>query len=139
VNFNVNINPINNTKMERTKVFAYKGIIGIQSGPNAELIAHPIHGNVGCVADASKCDISPEALEALKTIKPSNDGIGDVDAFDAKDVVVFAWFGGYMRALVPDQCEVARDTDFNLLTATEGVEIPDDFKLFVDELQSTNS
>jgi hypothetical protein len=123
--------------MERTKVFAYKGVVGIQSGPECELIAHPGGGNLGCVADASKVDISQEAIDVLKTVKKNRDVIGDIGCFKADDgMVVFSWFGYYLRPIVPAECEADRDTDLSLLTAsTELIEVPQEFKEFVDEMQ----
>ena len=121
--------------MNRTKVFAHRGIIGILSSPEAELIAHCGNGNIGCVADASKVDFSQEAIDILKTIKHNNDAIGDVDVFKADDgMTIFGWFGPHMRVVVPAECEAARGTDVSLLTATEGIEPTDDFKVFVDKM-----
>ena len=52
----------------RTKVFAYKGWVDIQSDVNAEgLLNKPLDkGQLGFVLNASFVDISPEALELLK-------------------------------------------------------------------------
>jgi len=122
--------------MERTKVFAHRGVVGILSSPEAELIAHPGGGNIGCVADASIVDFSQEAIDVMKTIKKNGDAIGDIDVFKADDgKVIFGWFGSYLRPIVPDECEAARGTDLSLISAsTEPVEVPQEFIEFVDEM-----
>jgi len=118
----------------RTKIFAYKGIVGIQSGPDAEnMVAKPENGNLGCVLEAQGIDISPEALELLKSIPRGRDGLGEVDVFQAGDKIIFGWLGGYMKAILPEQCETSRDYNPSLLNSTEGVEAPEDFRKFVDE------
>lgn len=58
--------------MKKTQIFAYKGVIGIDA-EDAELIAYPGNGNLGGVADASKCEFSQEAIDILKTIKRNRD------------------------------------------------------------------
>ena len=64
----------------KTTIFAYKGIIGIQSSPDAEgLIAKPGNGNLGCVIDAASVEIQKEALDLLLKIPKGRDGLGDFD------------------------------------------------------------
>ena len=124
--------------MSRTKVFAYKGVVGIQSSPECELIARPGGGSLGCVADASTVDFSQEAIDIMKQVKKNGDVIGDIDVFKANDgIVVFGWFGGYLKVVRPIDSEAARGTDLSLLTAaTEPIEVPQEFKNFVDELMA---
>lgn len=118
----------------KTKVFAHRGIIGIDSSPEANLVAHPGGGNIGCVADATEVEISAEALTALKKVKRSHDDIGDVDVFKAGDgKVIFAWLGGYRRIVDPSRAEGSRTYDPSMLTATEGIEAPEDFKAAADK------
>lgn len=121
--------------MSTTKVFAYKGIIGIDSTPTDEGMVAPYGGgNLGVVMNADKVLISNEALELLKKIKTGRDAIGDVDAFMA-DQPIFAWFGGHKRILNPDKAVAARDYKPSLLKAYEGeIEIPDDFIVAVEDL-----
>jgi len=118
---------------ERTKVFAYRGLIGIKSTWDAEgLINDPTaDGQLGFVIDASHVDISEEALGLLKKIKKSSDDIGDVMAYKAQDgMTIFAWMGGIQRVLT-NQHEADNEYDPSTLTTTE-VEIPEDFKEYVD-------
>lgn len=121
----------------KTTVFAYKGIIGIKSDVKSEgLINDPTQpGQLGFVLDASQVEFSPEAIEALKKIKRGHGSLGDVDCFKSDDgQIVFAFLGGPWAMFDPESgVEAARDTDFNLLTPTDGVEIPEDFKKAVDE------
>lgn len=120
----------------RTSIFAYKGIIGILSSPEAEgLIAKPGNGNLGCVLDASKIDISIEALELLKTIRRGRGGLGEIDIFKAGDTkVIFGWLGGYMKLFKPSEIETSRDYDPSLLVSSEDVIIPEDFKKVVESI-----
>ena len=117
-----------------TRVFAYKGVIGIQSDPKSDaLIAKPENGGIGCVADASKVKFSKDAVDLLKTIKKGSDDLGDVDVFKANDgTVVFGWMGNYLRVVVPKESEGSREYDPSLLAPTDGVEPTDEFKEFVD-------
>ena len=126
--------------MTYTTVFAYKGIIGIDSTPTDEgMIAPYGNGNIGVVTDADKVRISPDALSLLKTIKKGRDYIGDVDTFKCNDKSnVFSWFGGHKRILDPAKSVGSRDYNPSLLKVYEGdIEIPDDFKVAVmDKLNS---
>lgn len=122
----------------RTQVFSYKGIIGIKSNIKAEgLLNKPTEkGQLGFVVDAKYVDISPEALNLLKHIKRSSDDIGEVDVFQSSQgKVIFAWLGGPWKYLNPNHEEVTGSNtyDASLLHANNNVEIPKDFKAFVDK------
>jgi hypothetical protein len=120
----------------KTKVFAHKGFIGILSNPKADgLVASPITGSFGCViSDATQnVEISKEALEALKSIPKGHDSLGEIDIFgDASGKVIFGWMGGFMGAYKVCDVEISREYNPSLLTATEGVEAPQDFIDFVE-------
>lgn len=123
----------------RTKVFAYKGYIGIMSDMDTEgLINDPAQpGQMGFVLNANFVDISPEALELLKQIPKSGDDIGDVDVFKADDdTIVFAFFGGPLRVLNPNNTNISGSSEYDpsLLTPTEGVEVDESFKDYIDSL-----
>lgn len=116
-----------------TKVFIYKGIMGIQSNENSDaLIAKPGNGNLGCVCDASKVQISKEALDALKSIPRGHDGLGEIDIFQSGDKVIFGWLGGYLKAFKPENIETSIDYNPSLLKHSDDVEIPKEFIEFVD-------
>ena len=117
-----------------TKVFIYKGVVGIQSEETSDaLLAKPGNGNLGCVCDASKVKISKDALDALKAIPKGNDGLGEIEVFKANDgMVIFGWLGGYLKAFRPDKIETSRDYNPNLLKHTDDVKIPKEFIDFVD-------
>ena len=120
----------------KTKVFAYKGYVGILSSPEADLVAKPGNGNIGCVADAANVEFSQDAIDLLKKVKRSSDDIGDVDVFKAGDgVVVFGWLGGYMKAFKPEDVEGSSTYNPSLLVATENVEVPKGFIDFIDTLE----
>lgn len=121
----------------KTQIFEYKGFIGIQSAPDAEgLLNDPTQpGQIGFVADASKCEFSQKAIDLLKEVKKSGDDLGDVDVFKASDdMVVFGWLGGPLKVLSP-KWDVSGSSSYEpgLLKATEGVEPSDSFKQFIDE------
>jgi hypothetical protein len=120
----------------KTKIFAYKGYVGIQSAPDAEgMIAKPEGGNFGVVVDADKAEISTEALELLKKVKRGRSSLGDIDVFQADDkMVILGWIGGYLNAFKPSDVEGSREYKPELLKATEGVEIPVEFKTYIDSL-----
>lgn len=122
----------------RTKVFAYKGIIGIQSSDTAEgLINDPTQsGQLGFIVDSNFVDISKEAFSLLKKIKNGNDSIGDIDVFQTADNrITFAWLGGQLRAIDPKKSEFAKNSNIDLLTPLEkGPEPPEEFINFVNSL-----
>jgi hypothetical protein len=116
--------------MSRTKVFYYKGFIGIDSSPTAEgLLNNPLeNGQLGYVVNADFVDISPDALEALKLVEKSGDDIGDVDAYQpSRNLRVFSWLGGSKRLIIPGSHTGSSTYDPEILEATGGVEVPQDF------------
>lgn len=118
----------------RTKVFAYKGFIGIQSDFNAEgLLNDPSKpGQLGFVVDADFCDIQPEAIELLKKIPKSGDDIGDVDVFKAGEKVIFAWLGPMLRVLDLNR-EISGSSSYNpRLLKPANFDTPEQFKQFID-------
>lgn len=127
----------------KTQVFVYKGVLGIESSPDAEgVINKPTEkGQLGFVCDASKVELQQEAVDWLKKVKPSSDCIGDVDVFKANSgMVIFAWLGGPSKVCMDhEKVEGSRDYKPELLTATEGVEVPDKFKEYVEAESSEKS
>jgi hypothetical protein len=123
----------------RTKVFSYKGVVGIKSDVKADgLLNDPKKsGQLGFVVDASCVDISSEALVLLKTVPKSSDDIGEVDVFQASDKkVVFSWLGGPWKSFRPEDVSSSGTYDPSLLRASvEVVEIPQDFIDYVDKEQ----
>ena len=118
-------------------IFAYKGFVGIMSDLDSDgMIAKPGNGNLGCVCDASKVKISQDAIELLKTVPKGIDDIGDIDVFKADDNrIIISWFGGYLKVIDPKSSVAARNTNIYLLTpATDEVEVPENFKQFIDSL-----
>ncbi len=121
--------------MNKTKVFAYKGMIGIECDPESDaLIAKPGNGNIGCVCDASKIDISEDALKLLRQIKRGRHSLGEIDVYKTNDLVIFGWLGGYLKAFKPHNVETSREYDPSVLKHTENVEIPQQFIDWVDKL-----
>lgn len=122
----------------RTKIFQYKGILGIESSFDTEgLINNPkAPGQLGFVLDASFVDISKEALEVLKKIPKSGDDIGDVDVFKSNKGVVFAWLGGPLRLINPSSATGSNSYNPSLLESVSKIvenEPPIEFKKVVDK------
>ncbi|RLG45585.1 MAG: hypothetical protein DRN81_01325 [Thermoproteota archaeon] len=119
----------------KTKVFAYKGIIGIESSLDAEgLINNPREkGQLGFSLKAESVEFSQGAIDILLKIEKSSDAIGDVDIFMSNnDGVVFSWIGGPRRAIHPGKAEGSNVYDPTLISATDNVDVPEDFKQYVD-------
>ena len=119
----------------KTKVFIYKGVIGIQSSPAATgIITKAGLGNLGCVFDAAHIEISEEALIALKSLPKEKGTFGEIEVFKSGDKVVFGWLGGYRRAFIPSKMGTSINYNPSLLKSHKDIEIPKDFKDYVDSL-----
>jgi hypothetical protein len=119
----------------RTQVFEHKGIIGIKSDFKAErLLNDPSQPNqIGFVVDAKFVDISPGALEILKTIPKSGDDIGDVDVFETVDnMIVFCWIGGQLKVINP-KSNISGSSTYSphLLIANDNVVTDPEFIIFI--------
>lgn len=124
----------------RTKVFAHKGIIGIETSNDAEgLINDPnLPGQLGYVLHANSVDFSESAIEILKEIRKSGDSIGDVDIFAANDGnVIFSFMGVEKTVVVPGKATGSRNYDPTLINPTPGVEPPEEFCNFVESNYET--
>ena len=142
------------------KFFGYNGIVGCigfndkEITPEMEgqpltkdflseaLLNNPLdEGQMGFVLDMNKCLFNQEALDILKDVPKGNDDISEVDAFQADDgVKVIAWLGGPVCALRKG-VEGSNSYDnslFDDIVATE-LDIPEDFKEFVDSLSEEKS
>lgn len=120
----------------KTKVFEYKGYVGIQSSLEAEgLLNEPDQpGQLGFVVDANYVEISPKALEVLKKIPKSNDDIGDIDVYQTEDKkVIFCWLGGPLKVICPDEVSGSSSYNANLLKPSKNVKVPQEFMDFIDE------
>jgi len=119
----------------RTKVFAHKGFVGIESGIDAEgLLNNPLKpGQLGFVVRADCVDFQKEAIEILKTIKRSGDSIGEVDIYQSNnDGVILCWLGGPFKLIDPTTADGSNEYDASLITATEGVITSKEFSDAID-------
>lgn len=140
----------------RTKIFAYKGVIGIKSALTADGIVNNPEEN-GLVFNerghvmldenkqkiripvflvrASCVDISPEALDLLKKIKKGKEPIGEVMSYKAGEVDIFGWTGGPLKIL---SSKVLGDVNYNpsILKSTNGVIIEKSLIAYVDKLDT---
>lgn len=114
----------------KTRIFAYKGRVGILAGDKT--VNNPSDPNqLGYVVNLSEVEISREAFEALNKIKRSHDNIGDVMCWGS----TFAWLGG-PKTMLNEKAEGDNSYDPSLLVnyITE-VEIPQDFINAVDKIK----
>lgn len=118
----------------RTKVFTYKGFIGIESTVNADgLLNKPLDkGQLGFLFDAKFVDIQPEALELLKRLSMSADDVGEVEIYQSKDIVVFGWLGGPKKVVDITINTASNDYHPELLVPVDNIDIPQDFIDFID-------
>lgn len=135
------------------RVFAYKGFIGIDgTNPNHPvsegqteyerknltdaLINNPLEsGQLGFVCHLTKCEITQEAIDLMKQIKPGNDGLGDLDMFGSDDGPILSWLGGPYAMFKASEVETSRDYDTSLLdglTPSE-IELPELFVGAIDD------
>ena len=122
----------------KTKIFEYKGYVGIESHPNADgVIACPkkSNQNLGYVVKAKSVKISPSALIVLKTIKKSHDAIGDIDIFSSNEGVIVSWIGGNKKLINPNIHEGSSSYDASLIVNTDkSILPPQDFIDYIDSL-----
>ena len=121
----------------RTKIFAYKGIIGIESDYKAEgLINDPASvGQLGFLVNPKFIDISKEAFALLKKVKKGTDSLGDIDIFKSGKDINFGWLGGSLN-IIDKNSIGSRDYDVNLLNKIINIvpnEPPKQFKVYIDE------
>lgn len=116
----------------KTKIFAHKGIIGIQAGN--KFINDPGQpGQFGCVVDVKEVEINQEAFDCLQQIAKGPDSLGDIMCWSAAGKNCFGWIGGPMMIIKPDTVEADRDYNPDLLKDSIcELEIPKDFKDAVD-------
>ena len=119
----------------RTQVFVYKGVLGIKSAVDADgLLNKPMDkGQLGFVVDAAHVDIQQEAIDWMRELPRTGDDIGAVDSFQSDNgPVVFSWLGGPMTSITKEEGDAPSSTDFGVLTASPDVEVPEDFKNYID-------
>ena len=119
----------------RTKIFAYKGVLGIESSDLADgLMNEPNEkGQLGFVLDARFVDIQPEALKILKRIERSDDENSELDIFKIEnDIVVIAWIGSSMMVFYPEKTTGNSSYNPDLIKRTVSFKTPKAFKKFVE-------
>lgn len=119
----------------RTKIFYYKGYVGIQSSLDAEgLLNNPAKpGQLGFVVDAEYVDIQPEALNEILKLEKSRDVIGDFDVIvDEKTYI--SWLGGPLRIFDFNNKSISgsRYLDTSTLKSNSEVTPSDKFINYID-------
>jgi len=127
----------------RTKIFAYRGWLGIQSQPKAEgLIAKPGGDNLGVVVRTDCCDITPDAKQAFASagreggsfapfMLTKHEGPGTEHGKSS-----IGWLGGYTQACKTGEVVLGRDCNKEVLAdmvLVEDMALPKSFVEFVDE------
>ena len=120
----------------RTKVFAYKGFVGIHSGFKAEgLLNNPRKKDqLGWAIDARFIDVQPEALRLLKVIKRNSQGLEEIDIFETdENETVFAWVGSSPKKTI-NPLEVTGGSTYDAdLISPVTFKTPKDFMKYIDE------
>lgn len=125
----------------RTKIFSYRGIVGIKSDPKAEGLVNDPDGpnQMGYVLDASHIDVSQEALDILKNIKKGTSSFAEIDVFkDNSGRVILGFFGGPLVMIHPTETEASRDYEPTLLDGVAKLvpnEPPEDFRVVVHDME----
>src|SRR5574338_1129605 len=111
----------------KTKIFEYKGFVGIEAGD--QFVNDPTQkGQLGCIVKIENVEISKGAFDFLFSLRKSHDAIGDVMCWGE----YFAWMGGY-KMIINKNCEGDRDYNPELLKSQIcEVEPTEDFKNFID-------
>lgn len=120
----------------RTKIFAYKGVLGIESSDRADgLMNDPNEkGQMGFVLDSRFVDVQPEALNLLKMIEQGDDEDSEIDIFETdKKVIVIAWLGSPMRAIYPERTRGGSSYSPDLIEKTVKFKTPKQFIKFVED------
>ena len=118
----------------RTKVFAYKNYIGIESNIHAEgLLNDPMKiGQLGFIIDAKFVDVQPEALTLLLKGKKSIDDIGEIDVYKSNDKIIFSWLGGALKSCHVNDISGSNEYNASLLKSNPEVKTPQKFIDFVN-------
>lgn len=126
----------------KTKIFAYKNYLGIESSEDAEgMIAKPGNGNIGVVVMTGSCEITPEAKGMLKNAKREGGSFApfmltkhaDPDAGFGKSS--FGWLGSYIAGAPASEVLVGRDCNKEVLDdmiEVKDMVLPEGFIQFVD-------
>lgn len=127
----------------KTKIFTYKGWIGIQSSENSEgLIAKPGGGNMGVVLSTSACEITPEAKAVFKNAGREGGSFASfmltehAGAPSEHGKSSIGWLGGYLNAAPFSAVKLGRDCNKSVLedmTEVADMEIPIEFMDFIDK------
>lgn len=126
-----------------TEVFYYNGYIGFSTTYGAKgLMMSPLSrdGHMGMVVELSEVKFSKEAADVLKELKPGND-TGELTIFKGKgkeedgfdpEKTYFGWYGDNRTVLNIKRITMDEEYDPSSIMATEGIEVPQDFKDFID-------
>ena len=96
--------PADATPVPRTRVFAYKGIVGIESSYKAPGLCNDPSSpyQFGFLVQAGEVEMSQEAFDLLKGLPTTRDCRGSVAALLTENGgMVFGWIGGAHRVIVP--------------------------------------
>jgi hypothetical protein len=122
----------------RTKVFAHKNYIGIESNDHADglLNDHSKTGQLGFIIDAKFVDVQPEALALLLKGKKSIDSIGEIDIYKFNNKIIFSWLGGPLKGCHVNDISGSNRYNASLLKSNHKVKTPQQFIDFVNSMSS---
>lgn len=147
---------------KETIVYAYKGVIGIKSDKECDGLVNDPNGRNGMlyIIDTQHIKFSQEAIDLIKKIPVGTNSIGDIMAYKAADMVLFAFRSGPIKpgsnqifqAIGKARVETKKDKGIEsevihttygdvgfkpeLLVATEGVVVDKSFMNYIDKLEA---
>jgi hypothetical protein len=125
----------------KTKIFAYKGHLGAETNiEEGKFINDPKSpGQLGVVVDIKEIEITKEAKEILKKAKKNGGSFSEVmltrHADGNKDSVASIGLVGFYKHHFGKDVMIGRDCDTSIidLMSDSEIEIPKDYKEFIDE------
>jgi hypothetical protein len=123
----------------RTKIFAHKGILGIQSNSKVSGIVEKKPIMMGLqgftwLIDMKFVDIQPSALKILKKMAPGSEKHYSVNIFKhSSGKTVLSWHGASKELIIPQHAKLSDNWDPSKIKAKSTVRAPKDFVSFVNK------
>jgi hypothetical protein len=133
----MNLKPNNMT----AKIFAYKGNIGIDIDMDGTFLNDPKgKGQLGCVISTKEVEISPEAIELIKSAKRGGGSFSELMLTKHANGDGFSSIGvmGFGKIHLGKEFEIGRTCDTSILAdcSVGESEAPEDYRNFIDELSN---
>lgn len=128
---------------DRTKVFAYKGVLGAIVSPGGKFLNDPrAEGQLGCVIDSRDVEITPEAKRLLRQAPRQGGSFASImltrHADGSGSSLGLLGFGYVMYH--GEDLAIGRDCDLSVLDDMVEIEIdlPKGFRIVVDKMMEKN-